>query len=68
MPKKAKIAKSLDVKGKKVKLSTVVDDGDLEAFYGKYAAVCKKGMEGLRKRDKKKAKEKAKKKKAGKGS
>ncbi len=51
----------------KVKLSTVVDVGDLELFYGKYAEVCKKGMEGLRKRDKKKAKAKKKKGKAGAG-
>jgi signal recognition particle subunit SRP14 len=28
----------------------------LAAFYARYAEVCKKGMEGLRKRDKKKAK------------
>jgi signal recognition particle subunit SRP14 len=48
-----------------VKLSTVVEGAELEAFYVRYAEVCKKGMEGLRKRDKKKAK--AKKKKAGKG-
>ena len=39
--------------------------GDLEAFYGRYADVCKKGMEGLRKRDKKKAKAKKKKVKGG---
>lgn len=45
---------------KKIKLATVVETADLEDFYNKYADVCKKGMEGLRKRDKKKAKEKAK--------
>lgn len=44
----------------KIKLATVVDVADLENFYNKYADVCKKGMEGLRKRDKKRAKEKAK--------
>lgn len=44
----------------KVKLATVVEAADLDTFYAKYAEVCKKSMEGLRKRDKKKAKEKAK--------
>jgi signal recognition particle subunit SRP14 len=29
---------------------------NLAGFYTRYAEVCKKGMEGLRKRDKKKAK------------
>ena len=51
-----------------MKLATVVDAAALEAFYGRYAEVCKKGMEGLRKRDKKKAKEKAKAKKKGKAA
>ena len=55
---KAKIAKSKPQK--KVKLATVVEAADLDSFYAKYAEVCKKSMEGLRKRDKKKAKEKAK--------
>lgn len=45
----------------------MVDNSDLESFFTKYAEACKKGMEGLRKRDKKKAKEKAKAKKKGKG-
>jgi len=44
----------------KIKLATVVETADLEGFYIQYADVCKKGMEGMRKRDKKKAKEKAK--------
>lgn len=44
----------------KIKLATVVGTADLDNFYTKYADVCKKGMEGLRKRDKKRAKEKAK--------
>jgi len=51
----------------KVKLATVVSVADLDSFYARYAEVCKKGMEGLRKRDKKKAKVKAKAKKKGKG-
>jgi len=46
--------------GKKEKLSTVVAASDLPGFYAKYADVCKKGMEGLRKRDKKKAKKRKK--------
>jgi signal recognition particle subunit SRP14 len=55
---KSKIAKSLTGKDKKIKLSTIVDVGDLEGFYAKYADVCKRGMEGLRKRDKSKGKKK----------
>lgn len=56
-----KIAKENQHKQKhKIKLATIVETADLESFYNKYADVCKKGMEGLRKRDKKKAKEKAK--------
>jgi len=51
----------------KIKFATVVDVSELEGFYARYAEVCKKGMEGLRKRDKKKAKERAKAKKKGKG-
>lgn len=40
----------------------------MESFYVKYAEVCKKGMEGLRKRDRKAQKgKKAKGKKKGKG-
>jgi signal recognition particle subunit SRP14 len=52
----------------RIKFATVVDAGELESFYAKYAEVCKKGMEGLRKRDKKKAKAKAKKKGKGGGA
>jgi signal recognition particle subunit SRP14 len=37
-------------------MSTIVEAANLAAFYTRYAEVCKKGMEGLRKRDKKKAK------------
>lgn len=44
----------------KIKLATVVEIADIEDFYAKYAEVCKKGMDSMRKRDKKKAKEKAK--------
>lgn len=47
----------------KTVLSTVVNPGDLDAFYAKYAEACKAGMSGLKKRDKKKAKKVKKKKK-----
>ena len=50
-------------KGEKEKISTVVDVRDLAGFYTRYAEVCKKGMEGLRKRDRKKAGKKRKEKK-----
>lgn len=55
-----------DYKSSKVKLSTVVKVDALEGFYAKYADICKLGMNGLKKRDRSKAKEKlkAKKKKA----
>lgn len=48
----------------KAKLSTIVQPDDLEAFFARYADVCKAGMSGLRKRDRsKRKKEKGKKKK-----
>ncbi|KEF52564.1 uncharacterized protein A1O9_11407 [Exophiala aquamarina CBS 119918] len=66
---KSKAAQGGNSKGRpKVKLATTVNVADLDAFYARYAEVCKKGMEGLRKRDKKKAKVKAKAKKKGKGA
>ncbi|CAI6334967.1 unnamed protein product [Periconia digitata] len=49
----------------KIKLSTVVQPDQLETFYGRYADVCKAGMSGLKKRDKKKGKKDKKKKKKG---
>lgn len=55
--------KSNQGKGKKTKFSTIVKLEDLEAFYARYAEVCKAGMTGLKKRDrsaKKKGKAKAK--------
>lgn len=56
-----KVSKEQQHKDKpKIKLATVIEAGNLESFYTQYADVCKKGMEGMRKRDKKKAKEKAK--------
>jgi signal recognition particle subunit SRP14 len=40
----------------RIKLSTVVAAEEIEDFFAKYAEVCKAGMVGLRKRDRKKAK------------
>ena len=61
--------KNKEKRDKKVKLSTVVEVDALEAFFVRYAEVCKGGMSGLKKRDRSKAKEKlkAKKKKAAAG-
>ena len=42
---------SKDKGREKIKLSTVVEPQALEAFYARYAEVCKTGMQGLRKRD-----------------
>lgn len=57
-PKTHKVQKAS--KDTKVKLSTVVAAGDLEAFYTRYAEICKAGMTGLKKRDRKKGKAKTK--------
>jgi hypothetical protein len=64
---RATSGKSRENKAGKVKLSTVVEAGALEAFFIKYAEVCKSGMSGLKKRDRSKVKKKmkAKKKKGG---
>ncbi|KAJ5549054.1 hypothetical protein N7513_006288 [Penicillium frequentans] len=52
--------KSADKAGKitkntssKVKFSTVVKPEELEAFYTRYAELCKSGMTGMKKRDRK---------------
>lgn len=50
-------------RAKKMKLSTVVQPDQLEAFFAKYAEICKGGMSALKKRDRSKAKEKLKAKK-----
>jgi signal recognition particle subunit SRP14 len=55
-------------KAKKLKLSTVVQPGDLEGFFAKYQDVCKAGMSRLKPRDRSKKKGKAKKRKGGTGS
>lgn len=56
---KNKIEKPL-AKASKVKISTVVAPEELEGFYGRYAEVCKAGMTGLKKRDRKRGKAKGK--------
>ena len=58
-PKTHKVEKKA-AKATKVKLSTVVAPEDLEEFYARYAEVCKAGMTGLKKRDRKRGKAKAK--------
>lgn len=54
-----KVQKSAS-KATKVKISTVVAPEDLEGFFARYAEVCKGGMTGLKKRDRKKGKAKGK--------
>ncbi|KAF9891757.1 hypothetical protein FE257_003238 [Aspergillus nanangensis] len=55
-PKTSKVQKKSTLS--KIKLSTVVAPEELEAFYARYAEVCKAGMAGLKKRDRKKVKAK----------
>ncbi len=50
---------------KRIKLSTVVDPGTLDAFYLRYAELCKAGIVALKPRDRSKKKAKARKKKGG---
>lgn len=59
-PDTNKVQKKTAKKDTKIKLSTVVAPGDLEGFYTRYADVCKTGMTGLKKRDRKKGKAKTK--------
>lgn len=61
---RASNGKSKRERSKKVKISTIVKPGDLEAFYERYAEVCKAGMTALKPRDRKKKKAKARKKNA----
>lgn len=59
----AKVSKNKKAAVPKSKVSTVVSPADLEAFFVRYADICKAGMGGLKKRDrsaKKKGKAKAK--------
>ena len=57
--------KSKEHRGDKVKLSTVVQSDALDAFYARYAEVCRGGMTSLKPRDRSKRKAKARKKKGG---
>ncbi|KAF2878111.1 signal recognition particle 14kD protein-domain-containing protein [Massariosphaeria phaeospora] len=47
----------------KIKISTIVQPDQLDAFFARYAEACKTGMSGLKKRDRKKGKKDKKKKK-----
>lgn len=49
--------------GRKVKLATIVQSDALDAFYGRYAEICKAGMLALKPRVRTKRKTKSKKKK-----
>lgn len=49
----------------KKKISTVVQPDDIEAFFARYADVCKAGMQSLKKRDRSKRKKDKKKGKGG---
>jgi signal recognition particle subunit SRP14 len=48
---------------KKIAFSTLVKPDELEGFFVRYAELCKTGMSGLKKRDRKKGKKDKKKKK-----
>ena len=53
----------------KAKLSTIVQPGDLDGFFARYADVCKSSMTSLRKRDRsKRKKDKGKKRKGAAGA
>lgn len=57
---------SKEKKNEKIKLSTIVQPDALEAFYLRYADICKSGMQGLKKRDRSgRKKTKSKKRKVG---
>ncbi|KAI4157322.1 MAG: hypothetical protein LQ342_008369, partial [Letrouitia transgressa] len=59
-------AKSKERRENKVKLSTIVQADELDAFFARYSDIMKAGMSGLKKRDRSgRKKAKAKKKKAG---
>ena len=61
--------KSKEHRADKIKLSVVVEANKVDAFFVRYAEICKAGMQGLKKRDRsgRKNKAKAKKKKEGVG-
>lgn len=53
MKKDGKVVKGKASKATRVKFSTVVPADELEAFYTRYVEICKTGMTGLKKRDRK---------------
>jgi signal recognition particle subunit SRP14 len=57
--------KSKKSQSKKTKLSTIVEPFSLDAFYARYADICKSGTVALKPRDRRKKKAKAKKQKVG---
>ncbi|KZF21865.1 signal recognition particle, SRP9/SRP14 subunit [Xylona heveae TC161] len=62
---RASDGKSKSQRNEKTKLSTVVEPDSLDAFFTRYAEVCKGGMQALKKRDRSgRKKAKAKKRKA----
>ncbi|KAF3797877.1 hypothetical protein GCG54_00004507 [Colletotrichum gloeosporioides] len=62
---RASNGKSKKHRDAKIKLSTVVEVDALDAFYTRYADLCKSGMAALKPRDRSKKKAKARKKKGG---
>ncbi|KAJ5154387.1 Signal recognition particle SRP14 subunit [Penicillium coprophilum] len=58
--KESKESRASKDKSQKIKLSTIVSPDDIEAFYVRYADVCKAGMSGLKKRDRRARKAKTK--------
>lgn len=59
-PRKDGKGYQLRTDGTKVKLSTVVESDSLDAFYARYAEICKAGMMALKPRDRTKNKRKTK--------
>ncbi|CAG8910018.1 unnamed protein product [Penicillium egyptiacum] len=60
LKKESKENKIAMKKSQKIKLSTIVKPDEIEAFYVRYAEVCKAGMTGLKKRDRRGRKAKTK--------
>jgi signal recognition particle subunit SRP14 len=56
--------KSKEHRSDKVKIATVVEPGDLDGFFVRYAEVCRAGMDALKKRDRSKGKKRKKDKKS----
>lgn len=52
----SKVTKKQDQHKNRTKISTIIEQDEVEEFFGKFAEVCKVGMGGLRKRDRRKGK------------